>query len=228
MDGFRLLRLQEAKNWLVVSGCASRRVNNLAEDHYVKLLKITGRLENTEIAATQQSMEEVKKEVGKVPKALSEEMTELRGALDKEKAERKRENEALENKLESKIVSGRKKTRNGIVSERKKIEDESSSIRVNINSMKTGSGGPSSSAASAGYGLGSGTFAQPPMFARWQSEWSLRKTELKGWVTDWSQKHIQGTRDDDTEELLDQIRAAMGDEFKAHIRWEHSKENQAP
>ena len=36
-------------------------------------------------------------------------MTELRGALDKEKAERKRENEALENKLESKIVSGRKK-----------------------------------------------------------------------------------------------------------------------
>ena len=40
----------------------------LAEDHYVKLLKITGRLENTEIASTQKLMEEVKKEVAKFQK----------------------------------------------------------------------------------------------------------------------------------------------------------------
>ena len=115
--------------------------------------------------------------MGKVQEALSEEMTEIRGALDQEKLERKednearkRENEALERKIESRIVS-----------ERKKMEEELNSIKFHIRSMKTRSGD-----------VESGTFAKPPAFTRWQSEWSPRKIELKEWVTDWSRKHIQG------------------------------------
>ena len=60
----------------------------LADDNYLNLLHVLGGWKNelTEIiGSTQKSMEEVKKEFGKVQKALSEEMTELRGALDKEK-----------------------------------------------------------------------------------------------------------------------------------------------
>ena len=63
-----------------------------------------------------------------------------------------------------------------MVSESKKVEDEFYSIKVDIRSMKTGSGGTLSSAASTGYGLGSETVAQPLAFSRWQSEWSIRKT----------------------------------------------------
>ena len=75
----------------------------------------------------------MKKEVGNVQKAPSEERTEIRGALDKEKLERKgenkarkQENEALENRIEGRLES-----------EIIKIEDELNSIKMDIKSMKT-------------------------------------------------------------------------------------------
>ena len=73
-----------------------------------------------------------------------------------------------------------------MASERQHIEDELNSIKVDIRSVKTGSGGTLSTAASTVYGVGSGAFAQPLAFSRWQSEWSLRQLEIKEWMRDWS------------------------------------------
>ena len=47
--------------------------------------------------------------VESVVKTLTEEMTEMKGALNKEKAERKLENEALEIKIEKKIETESRK-----------------------------------------------------------------------------------------------------------------------
>ena len=73
-----------------------------------------------------------------------------------------------------------------MASERQHIEDELNSIKVDIRSVKTGSGGTLSTAASTVYGVGSGAFAQPLAFSRWQSERSLRQFEFREWMRDWS------------------------------------------
>ena len=77
--------------------------------------------------------------------------------------------------------------------------------------------------ANAGYGVG---FAQPPSLLRWQSERLPRETELKGWVTHWSLKHIQGIQEDQAKTILDEVEDAFTAEGKRKIDWAHSKENQ--
>ena len=161
----------------------------------------------------------MKGEGGKVEgavRALSEEMSDLKVALNEEDEERKQESIAMESRMESKIVNQRK------------IEEKLNSIKEDIKSLRMGRGGTLSSAASSGYGLGSGTFAQPPSLAvRWKSEWVPRKFEIKGWITDW-EKHIQGIQDDEAKKIMNDICSAMVAEVKANIKWEHSKENQGP
>ena len=113
------------------------------------------------------------KEVEGVVKTLTEEMTDRKGALNKEQAERKHENEMLGNKIES---------------ERREHQEELTVIKDDTKTIKTGSCGALRSAASTGFGLGSGTFAPPPLAARWQEGWFPRKIEVKGWVTGWCKK----------------------------------------
>ena len=118
-------------------------------------------------------------------RALSQEKSDLKVALNKEKEKRKQESIAQERKTGSKIVN-----------EREKIEDELNSIKEDIMSMRTGSGWALSSAASTGYGLRLGTFAQPPSFAAgWQIEWVPRKIGIKKWTTGWSTEDVQGIQD---------------------------------
>ena len=114
--------------------------------------------------------DEVCKEVDGVVKTLTEEMTDRKGALNKEQAERKHENEMSGNKIES---------------EKTEIQEELTVMKDDTKTIKTGSCGALSSAASTGFGLSSGTFAPPPLAARWQEGWVPRKIEVKGWVTDW-------------------------------------------
>ena len=114
--------------------------------------------------------DEVCKEVEGVVKTLTEEMTDRKGALSKEQAERKHDNEILRNKIES---------------ERREIQEELTVMKDDTKTIKTGSSGALSSASSTGFGLGSLTFAPPPLAARWQDGWVPRKIEVKGWVTDW-------------------------------------------
>ena len=118
-----------------------------------------------------------------------------------------------------------KRLKEGFVRERNRIEDEMNSIKVDIKSLETGSGGLLGSADSTGYGLGSGTFAQPLASARWQGEWAPRKIEIQGWVTDSSRKHLQGVLDQEVNLIMDEINAALGAELKTEIAWEHSKES---
>ena len=66
-------------------------------------------------------------------------------------------------------------------------------------------------------------FAQPPVFALWQSEWAPRKIEIQGWVTDCSGNIYKGTLDHEVNRIMDTINAAMGAELKTKIGWEHSK-----
>ena len=73
---------------------------------------------------------------------------------------------------------------NKIESERKDIQDELTVMKHDTKTIKTRSGGALSSAASTGFGLGSGTFAPPPLAAKWQDGWIPRKIEVKGWVTE--------------------------------------------
>ena len=113
--------------------------------------------------------DEVCKEVEGVVKTLTEEMTDRKGALNKEQAERKHENEMLGNKMKVK----------------EDIQEKLTVMKDDTTTIKTGSCGALSSAASTGFGLGSGTFAPPPLVARWQDGWVPRKIEVKGWVTDW-------------------------------------------
>ena len=114
--------------------------------------------------------DEVCKEVVGVVKTLTEEMTDKKGALNKEQAERKHENEMLGNKIER---------------ESRELQEELTVMKDDTMTIKTGSCGALSSAASTGFGLGSGTFAPPPLAARWQDGWVPREIEVKGWVTDW-------------------------------------------
>ena len=112
--------------------------------------------------------DEVCKEVEGVVKTLTEEMTDRKGALNKEQAERKHDNEMSGNKIES---------------ERRETQEELIVLRDDTKTIKTGSCGALSSAASTGFGLGS-TFAPPPLAARWQDGWVPRKIGVKEWVTD--------------------------------------------
>ena len=79
-------------------------------------------------------------------KTLTEEMTDRKGALHKEQAERKHENEMLGNTIKS---------------ERREIQEELTVMKDDTKTIKTGSSGALSSAASTGVGLGSGTFVCP-------------------------------------------------------------------
>ena len=59
-------------------------------------------------------------------------------------------------------------------------------MKDDTKTIKTGSCGALSSAASTGeVGLGSGTFAPPPLAARWQDGWVPQKIEVKRWVIEW-------------------------------------------
>ena len=114
--------------------------------------------------------DEVCKEVAGVVKTLTEEMTDMEGALNKQQAERKHENEMSGNKIES---------------ESRELQEELTVMKGDTKTIKTGSCGALSSAAGTWFGLGSGTFAPPPLAARWQDGWVPREIEVKGWVTDW-------------------------------------------
>ena len=117
----------------------------MAEEDNINLIDMRGgwKKEIVEIATALHRFTEevVENEMGKV------DMMELRGALDKEKLERQQENGGLENNIEGRLVS-----------ERKKIEDELNSLKVDIRSMTTWGRRPLSSAASTGYGPGLGIF----------------------------------------------------------------------
>ena len=156
----------------------------------------------------------------------TEEMTEMKGALNKEKAEKREENEKGKagRKLEYEALDT--KLDKNIEAERRKIPEELAFVKDDMMSMKTRSCGALSSAASTGFGLGSRTIAPPPPLASWwQDGWVPRKIEVKGRVTDWSKEHIQGIQDDQTKRKLGEIEVAVAAEIKVEIDWAQSKEN---
>ena len=157
--------------------------------------------------------DEVCKEVEGVVKTLTEEMTDRKGAFNKEQADRKHENEMLGNKIES---------------ERREIQEELTVMKDDTRTIKTGSGGALSSAASTGFGLGSGTFAPPPLAARWQDGWVPRTIEVKGWVADWRTNTSKRFKDDQAKRILEEIEVAVATEVKGKSTEPSRKKNHVP
>ena len=143
---------------------AAREILSVSMDNLKGSVKRSMELHKTE------EKDEVCKEVEGVVKTLTKETTDRKGALNKEQAERKHENEMFQNKIES---------------EWGEIQEELTVMKDDTKAIKTGSCGALSSAASTGFGLGSGTLAPPHLAARWQDGWVPRKIEVNGWVTDW-------------------------------------------
>ena len=61
-----------------------------------------------------------------------------------------------------------------------------------------------------GFGLRSGIHAwPPPSRPRWKDTWVARKLEFKGWVAEWSKKHLQAIKDDQVKVVLEELEAML-------------------
>ena len=81
--------------------------------------------------------------------------------------------------------------------ERQLIQKETAVIKKDIKNLKMGSSSSSTvnSEACTRVGLGSGTFARPPLATRWADTWIPRKLEFKRWNPDFTNRNIQGISD---------------------------------
>ena len=82
---------------------------------------------------------------------------------------------------------------------RQLVQKELAVMKDEIKNLKVGSGSTVWSEASTRARLGSGTYAQPPpLSSRWTETWIPRRIELKGWVTDFTERKSLGITDMET------------------------------